>query len=65
MPENGPVSAHNLIMLNKLSGDLVAIHAIDTIPANGGLTQCQIIAAQNHKQAETEGLTRGLNPRLC
>ena len=33
---NGPVSAHNLMMLNKLPGDLVAIHAIDTIPANSG-----------------------------
>ena len=56
--ENGPVSAYNLIMLNKLPGDLVAIHAVDTIPANSGFTQCQIKAAQNCKQSELGGLAR-------
>ena len=45
-------------MLNKLPGDLVAIHAVDTIPANSGFTQCQIKAAQNRKQSELGGLAR-------
>ena len=50
--EKGSVSAHNLMTLNKLPGDLGANHAIDTIPANSGLTQYQIMAAQNCKQSE-------------
>ena len=56
--ENAPVSAHNLMTLNKLPGDLGANHAIDTIPANSGLTQYQIMAAQNCKQSESGGLVR-------
>ena len=62
--ENGPVSAHNLMMLNKLRGDLVAIHIIDSIPANTGFTQCQIMAEQNRKQSESRGLTRLLTLKL-
>ena len=45
-------------MLNKLSGDLVAINAIDTIPGNIVFTQCQIKTAQNYKQSETGDLAR-------
>ena len=59
-----PVSAHNLMILNKLPGGLVAIHAIDTIPANRGFTQCQIMATQNRKQSETGGLARLLTLKL-
>ena len=62
--ENGPVSAHNLMMLNKLRSDLVAIHIIDSIPANTGFTQCQIMAEQNRKQSESRGLTRLLTLKL-
>ena len=62
--ENGPVSAHNLMTLNKLPGDLVAIPAMDTIPANSGFTQCQIMAAQNRKQSESRGLARLLKLNL-
>ena len=52
------------MMLNKLLGAFVAIHAIDTIPANCGFTQCQIMAAQNRKQSETGGLARLLTFKL-
>ena len=62
--ENGPVSAHNLMMLNKLRSDLVAIHIIDSIPANTGFTQCQVMAEQNRKQSESRGLTRLLTLKL-
>ena len=62
--ENGHVSTHNLMMLNKLPDDLVAIHAIDTIPANSGFVQSQILAAQNRKQSESGGLARLLTLKL-
>ena len=62
--ESGPVSAHNLMILNKRPGDLVAIYAIDTIPANSGFTQCQIIATQNRKQSETGVFARLLTLKL-
>ena len=52
------------MMLNKLPGDLVAIHAIDTIPANIGYTQCQIMAAQSRKQPESGSLAILLTLKL-
>ena len=52
------------MMLNKAPRDLVAIHAIDTIPANNGFTQCQIMAAQNRKQPETGDLAKLLTLKL-
>ena len=58
------MSAPNSMMLNKAPGDLVAIHAIDTIPANNGFTQCQIMTAQNRKQSETGDLARLLTLKL-
>ena len=39
--KNRPVSVHNLMMLNKVPSDLVAIHSIDTIP--GSRLTCQIV----------------------
>ena len=63
-PEDGSVSAHNLMMLNKLPGDLLAIHAIDTIPCISGFTQCQIMAAQSRRQSESGGLARLLTLKL-
>ena len=63
-PEDGSVSAHNLMMLNKLPGDLLAIHAIDTIPCISGFTQCQIMAAQSRRQSESGCLARLLTLKL-
>ena len=63
-PEDGSVSAHNLMMLNKLPGDLLAIHAIDTIPCISGFTQCQIMEAQSRRQSESGGLARLLTLKL-
>ena len=52
------------MMLNKLPGDLVAIHAIDTILATIGYTQCQIMAAQSRKQPESGSLAILLTLKL-
>ena len=60
-PEDGSVSAHNLMMLNKLPGDLFAT---DTIPCISGFTQCQIMATQSRRQSESGGLARLLTLKL-
>ena len=64
LAEKCPVSAYNLMMLNKLPGNLVAINARDTIPGNIEFTQCQVKPAQNCEKSKTGDLTRLLTLKL-